>query len=383
MSRPTVHCVLPNDIDNPRSPSGGNVYDRRLLTGLSAAGWTVREHPVRGDWPHPDATAVSTVERVLASLPAGAVVLLDGLVASTVPGVLVPQAARLRLVPLLHLPLLDEAERAVVRAATAVLTTSAWARSQVVRHHGLAEKRVHVATPGVDPAPVAVGSADGAELLCVGAVTAHKGQDVLRDALAMLDDLPWRCTCVGPLDRDPSYVGTVAADERFRLVGPQTGAPLAARYAAADLLVVPSRVETYGMVVTEALARGIPVLATTAGGLPTTLGFAPDGIRPGLLVPPGDPAALAVALRRWIRDAGLRRRLRSAALGRRLTLQGWSTTAATVGGVLARALAGNAAIRKVMHAGVTHSVERTRHSVEHRRQANGEHGRGREGDDHA
>ena len=66
--------------------------------------------------------------------------------------------------------------------------------------------------------------------------------------------------------------------------------------------MLPSRAETYGMVVTEALARGIPVLASDAGGLPETLGRDPDGRVPGLLVPPGDAAALAAALRGWLDD---------------------------------------------------------------------------------
>ena len=98
----------------------------------------------------------------------------------------------------------------------------------------------------------------------------------------------------------------------MRLTGPLTGAALDAAYAAADLLVVPSRAETYGMVVTEALARGIPVLASDAGGLPETLGRDPDGRVPGVVVPSGDAAALAAALRGWLIDSGLRAELRQA-----------------------------------------------------------------------
>ena len=64
-----------------------------------------------------------------------------------------------------------------------------------------------------------------------------------------------------------------------------------------------SQTETYGMVVTEALARGIPVLATATGALPDTLGHAPDGSRPGLLVDPGDHEGLVAALRSWFDDA--------------------------------------------------------------------------------
>jgi glycosyltransferase involved in cell wall biosynthesis len=132
---------------------------------------------------------------------------------------------------------------------------------------------------------------------------------------------------------------------RVRLEGPLVGPDLAARYAAADLLVLASRGETYGMVLTEALARGIPVLATAVGGVTEALGRAPDGTVPGLLVAPDDPAALAGALRRWLADADLRRRLRRAAHARRGTLSGWSATVDRISAVLGAvpAAAGGAA----------------------------------------
>jgi glycosyltransferase involved in cell wall biosynthesis len=119
--------------------------------------------------------------------------------------------------------------------------------------------------------------------------------------------------------------------------GPRTGADLDRSYAAADLMVLASRAETYGMVVTEALARGLPVVAAEVGGLPEALGHGTDGIRPGLLVPPDDPAALGAALRAWLGDAELRERLRRAACQRRQSLSGWSTTTSVVAGVLAEA----------------------------------------------
>jgi glycosyltransferase involved in cell wall biosynthesis len=207
--------------------------------------------------------------------------------------------------------------------------------------YGLPGDRVHVATPGVDEAPVAPGSAAGSELLCVAAVTPYKGHDVLMSALAEVADLPWTCVCVGSLTRDPDFVDQLRQQitgsglaGRVRFVGPRTGDELDAAYAASDLLVLASRGETFGMVVTEALARGIPVLATAANGLPEALGHAPDGSLPGLLVPPDDPAALADALRLWLGDADLRDRLRRSARGRRNTLTGWAVTSALVSNVL-------------------------------------------------
>jgi glycosyltransferase involved in cell wall biosynthesis len=171
-----------------------------------------------------------------------------------------------------------------------------------------------------------------------------KGHDVLVDALASLTSFRWQCLCVGSLERDPAFVARVrrraadnGMDRRLRFPGPQAGADLARSYAGADLLVLPSRAETYGMVVAEALARGLPVVAAEVGGVREVLGQGPDGTRPGLLVPPGDPAALRDALRAWLEDAGLRGRLRVAARERRTSLPDWSATTSAVADALGRA----------------------------------------------
>jgi glycosyltransferase involved in cell wall biosynthesis len=246
--------------------------------------------------------------------------------------VLVPHAGRLRLVVLVHMPLGDAAEGDALAAAGAVVTTSAWTRGRLIELYALPADRVHVATPGVDPAPVAPGSGAGSRLLCVAAVTPHKGHDLLVEALGTIPDLPWSCECVGTLDRDPGFVDRLRQqNSRISFVGARTGSELDAAYDAADLLVLASRGETYGMVVTEALARGIPVLATAVGGLAEALGRAPDGSRPGMLV---EPAGLAGALRRWLGEPELRDRLRRSARDRRATLTGWAVTADVVSGVL-------------------------------------------------
>jgi glycosyltransferase involved in cell wall biosynthesis len=184
-------------------------------------------------------------------------------------------------------------------------------------------------------------------LLCVGAVAFEKGHDILLEALASISALSWHCTCVGSLDRDPGLVESLrrrsvgaGLGERVSFPGPRTGADLTRSYASADLLVHASRAETYGLVVTEALARGLPVIAAEVGGVVEALGQGADGARPGMLVPPGDPAALADALTAWLGDAELRARLRRAAGERRASLPRWSTTAAVVAGVLAAASRG-------------------------------------------
>lgn len=347
-----VHVVVPEGFDDPARPSGGNTYDRRVCRSLAAAGWEVRVHAVAGSWPRPDASSCAALAGAISRVPDGAVVLIDGLVASPAPEVLVPEADRLRLVALVHMLVghgaadgrAGEREGAVLSAAAAVVTTSAWARRVLTELYSLPEERVHVAEPGVDGADLAPGTATAGALLSVAGVVPGKGHDVLLDALATLSHLRWRCLCVGSLDRDPAFAEGLrrraldgGLDGRVRFAGAQGGADLGRSYAAADLLVFPSRAETYGMVVTEALARGLPVVAAAVGGVPEALGHGSDGTRPGLLVPPDDAAALGGALRAWLADADLRRRLRRAARERRASLADWSTTASVVAGVLAGA----------------------------------------------
>ena len=348
-----VHVLVPEGIDDPGRPSGGNTYDRRICRGLAALGRAVDEHAVAGAWPRPGHAGHAALARAVRRIPDGAVVLVDGLIASAAPEALVPQARRLRQVVLVHMPLghrppEEEAgavrarERQVLAAATAVVTTSAWSRRRLGELYGLPAERVRVSEPGVDAAPLARGTVSGGSLLCVAALTPDKGHDVLLDGLALAKDLSWRCECVGSLVRDPVFADGVRRrapngelDERVRFPGPRVGAELDRAYAAADLLVLPSRAETYGMVVTEALARGLPVLATDVGGVTEALGHGEDGTRPGLLVPPGDPAALAAALRSWLEDAELRARLRRAARERRAKLRPWAATVSAVADVLA------------------------------------------------
>jgi glycosyltransferase involved in cell wall biosynthesis len=330
-----VHFVVPEGIDDPARPSGGNTFDRRVRDGLATAGWAVHVH---------ETTSNDVLAAALARIPDGALVLLDGLIASPAPEVLVPEADRLRLVVLVHMPFGDEREGAMLSAAASVVTTSAWARRALLELYALPDDRVHVAEPGVDAADLATGTETAGALLSVAAVIPGKGHDVLLDALTRVTGLHWDCVCVGSLDRDPAFVEGLrrrARDDglagRVRFPGPLSGADLARSYGAADLVVLASRAETYGMVVTEALARGVPVVATEVGGVPEALGHGDDGTRPGLLVPPGDPAALAAALRAWLGDAGLRRRLRRAARERRASLSRWSVTTSVLQGVLAGA----------------------------------------------
>lgn len=326
----SVHLVLPAGYAT--RPSGGNVYGRLLLTGLRGLGRPVVVHEVEEPGGLP---------RVLSQVPDGSLLLVDGLVGAAAADRLLPQAGRLRLVLLVHMLFGTPHEVALLRATAAVVATSPWTRRRLVEEHGLAPERVRVAVPGADVAAPAPGTPGGGELLCVAAVTRAKGQDVLLPALARLRELDWRCTVAGPVDVDPDFVDEVrkqTADlglaDRVVLTGTLAPEEVAAAYARSDLLVLPSRAETYGMVVSEALGHGVPVVATAVGGVPEALGRAPDGSVPGLLVPPDDPAALAAALRGWLTDPSRRERLRASARARRTRLPTWAGTCAEVADVL-------------------------------------------------
>ena len=342
-----LHVVVPEGIDDPRRPSGGNAYDRRVCRELGAMGWAVSVHPVAGDWPFAAPPARSALAAEVCAIPDGDVVLVDGLVASAAAAVLTPHAKRLRQVVLVHMPLGDDhggeirqSESAVLSGAVSVIVTSEWSRGLLLRLYGLPDGRIHVAVPGVDAARLAPGTAEGGELLCVATVTQGKGHDLLVGALGSLTDAAWRCRCVGSLERDPAFVQRLRREadrsglgERVAFTGACSDAELERLFLSADVLVHPSRSETYGMVVAEALAHGLPVIAAEVGGVPEALGRGRSGVAPGLLVAPDSAETLAGALRAWLGDAGLRRRLRAAALERRGTLGSWRGTAALVGDV--------------------------------------------------
>jgi glycosyltransferase involved in cell wall biosynthesis len=317
-----LRFVVPADID---APTGGNVYDRAVADVLRRSGDTV--DLVRCE---PQALG-SALEQ-----PWTGLTLVDGLLASPQPevvagakvGVLVHMAIALKtgLEPE-QARELEQLERRALQAASTVIATSRWTAQYLTRHHGL--HSVAVAAPGVDPAAVMPGS-DPPLLVHLAALLPHKDQLGVVAALSEVSDLPWRARLAGPVDRDAAYAASVhaavaAADLTGRIEIP--GAmPRRLAWAGADLALLPSLVEAYGMVVTEALARGIPAIVS-AGGPAEALGLSPDGERPGVVVRPGDTAELARQLRRWLSDEGHRARLRKAAASRRPLLRGWDTTA--------------------------------------------------------
>lgn len=344
----TLHLLLPGSLDQL---TGGTLYDRRIVDGLRAQGRAVGVHELDASFPQPTAAALAGADAALAGLADDAPTIIDGLAFGAMPEVAARHAGRLRLVALVHHPLaletgldaalsarLRDSETAALRHARRVIVTSRQT-ARLLADFDVPAARIRVVEPGTEPAPLAMGSGgDGPlRLVAVGTVTPRKGHLLLIEALGRLRHLDWRLDCAGSLDRDPTTAAALRAriealglGERVRLLGELPPAALAPHYAQADLFVLASLFEGYGMAYAEALARGLPVLGTTGGAIADTV-----PADAGLLVPPGDVEALHDALVRLLTDAALRRDLAAGAARARAGLPDWPAAAARFAEALA------------------------------------------------
>ena len=359
-----LHVVIPGDLE---TRTGGYGYDRRMIAGLRDRGWAVQVVGLAGDFPDPAPASREQASRVLRGLPDGALVLIDGLALGALPDEIEREARRLTIVALVHHPLaaetgidpalaaaLEISERRALAAARSVVVTSR-TTATALRAYGVTPDRITVVEPGTDPAPLARGAAHGSPLsalgdtpsalspqpievalLCVATLTPRKGYELLIGALTAIPQRNWRLTCAGSLDRDAATVARVRAqlrdgglEDRVTLAGDMDADALAAEYDRADLFVLPTLYEGYGMAVAEALARGLPVVSTATGAIPDLVGE--DA---GIIVAPGDLDALTRALSRVIADAEVRARLAADAARVRDRLPTWETAAAAMAAAL-------------------------------------------------
>jgi glycosyltransferase involved in cell wall biosynthesis len=310
----------------------------------------VRVVELAGAFPAPDPAARRAAADAFAALPSGAIVLVDGLAFSALPEVAEAHGHRLRLVALVHLPIaaafgldagtaarFEADERRALHCACGVVITGPGGRRPLARYL-LPADRVWLVEPGTDPARLAHGSQRGPlQLLSVGALHPGKGHDFLLEALAPLTALEWELSCAGSLSRDPRFVERLHALgarlgilDRVRLLGDLPTDRLDACYAGADLVVLATRQETYGMAIAEAIARGIPVVSTDTGAIASIVGD-----EAGLVVPPGDLPLFSRAIAAAVSDPQLRRRHAKGARARRASLPTWPDAAARMSDVLA------------------------------------------------
>jgi glycosyltransferase involved in cell wall biosynthesis len=346
-----LHFLVPG---NPAARTGGYVYDRRIVAGLPACGVAVSLHGLPDGFPDADAAMLRGADALLGALPDAAVVVIDGLAFGAMPQVVRQHAQRLKLVALVHHPLsfesgldpararqLADSEREALAYARLVVVTSAATAAALTAPggFGVSPERIAVVEPGTDRVPPAdpahaaavrarSASDQGPALLCVATLTPRKGHEVLLEALSRLRTRRWTLRCAGSTTRDPQYARTVAARidssglaQRVILLGELDDDALALEYSRADVFVLATQYEGYGMAFAEALAHGLPIVGTTAGAVAGTV---PPGA--GLLVPPDDVDALEAALARVLDEPDLRQCLaqRARAAGERL--DDWPTS---------------------------------------------------------
>jgi glycosyltransferase involved in cell wall biosynthesis len=340
--------AVPGDL---ATPTGGYAYDRRMIAELGQLGWQIDLLNLGEGFPWPNEATLASAQTRLLSMPAGRRIVVDGLALGVLPETASQLAGRNPLLALVHHPLalergitveqasaLRASERAALATVLGVVVTSTATARLVASDYGVPDQRITVARPGNDRVPLAQRSSRHGvvRLLSVGAVVPRKGFDVLIAALATLTDLSWRLTIAGDRTRDLNAgaqldddIGRHKLGSQIVALGAVSPQRLAALYAEADVFVLASHFEGYGMAYAEAVAHGLPVIGTNAGAIPDTV--PPDA---GLLVAPGDIPALALVLRRVIGDADLRRSLASAARAAAPQLPTWQHSAE----IFARAL---------------------------------------------
>jgi glycosyltransferase involved in cell wall biosynthesis len=325
--------AVPGDLD---APTGGYAYCRRVIAELRARGRAVEVMALGEGFPHAAGTVRRAAVERIAARAATANVVVDGLALGVLPEL--AAAAPGRYVGLVHHPLaletglgreaaarLAASEKAALAGAAHVIATSATTARLLASDYGVAADRLAVVRPGTDPAPPARGTPGSPALLSVGSLVPRKGHDVLLAAIGDVRDLAFRLTIVGDACRDGACAAALAAQieasglsDRVTLAGAVETAALARLYDEADLFVLASRHEGYGMAYAEAIARGLPVIGTTAGAIPEVVGGA------GLLVAPDDPKSFAAALRRLLGDSDTRKALAARARAAAADLPRWS-----------------------------------------------------------
>lgn len=349
MNAGAFHLVVPGSL-NQRT--GGYIYDRRICNTLREQGWQIDVHELRGRFPGPDPEAEAAFDSILRQLPDRARVVIDGLALGGLPAPAIAQQQRLALIGLVHHPLSEETaldpcrrkelrqlEQQALAACRQVIVTSPFT-GRLLRDWLPASIPIDVVIPGhrrITDDPMRI-HGERPLLLCVGALTPRKGQDLLLEALDRLRACDWECVLAGSTERDPAFAKGVQAmiaerglADRVRLLGECSSEALERLYRSGSLFVLPSWYEGYGMAFTEAMAFGLPILSTTGGAIAETV-----PANAGLLVPPGDVDALTLALTRLLEQPELRERLAQGAQDHAKTLPDWEHAAAGFGAAVER-----------------------------------------------
>lgn len=353
MTKKRLVFVFPGDLE---TPTGGYIYDRRMIDGLRKQGWQVDLLSLGAGFPYPNQETVSQAAQSLSAIEPGVRVVMDGLALGVLPDAVAALAKRNPVVALIHHPLAFESglsveqadmfracERQALRHAARVIVTGPSTARDLTKFYEVSAAAIDVVCPGTFRSSFSQGSGSTVlHLLSVGSITIRKGFDVLLAALHPLTDLPWSLSIAGDLTRDHVALVQIQQDierfgfeQRVHLLGAVNDQQLESLYQSADVFVLASRFEGYGMAYAEALAHGLPVLGTTGGAIPDTV---PK--EAGLLVPPDDIERLSDALRRVILDDALRARLSQGAQYAALKQPTWEESSELFAQALTRVVVG-------------------------------------------
>ncbi len=335
-----LYFAIPGDIN---TLTGGYAYDRRLIAELRALGHCIKPLHLSNRFPVPDANALADAEATLSALPEQSIVIIDGLAYGVMDAIATQHAARLKIIALCHHPLMLEAglspeqaqrlflsEQRALNAATAVIVTSAMTGKILTKQFAIPAEKITVALPGTDRQAFAPCTNHPPVLLTLATLTQRKAHDVLIDALACIQHLEWSARFVGGMDFDPAWtahlknrVSSYGLEQRIVFVGNVDDS--ASEFSRADVFVLPSLFEGYGMAFAEALSVGLPIIAARAGAVPDVV---PESA--GILVAPKDSHALANALHTLLSNAPLRRQLQAGAQAAANRLPQWPDSAKRV-----------------------------------------------------
>ncbi len=325
------------------TPTGGYLYARKILP-LLAERLSIEVCSLPAGFPLPSETELEEARSALAGLDEpGTVFFIDGLAYGALP-ISAIEALKQPVVALVHHPLgleegLSPSEKALLLKTEKEALELA--RHIVVPSHGMAgalmrlfhapPDKITVAEPGILRGKRAEGASDGKppHIVSVGSLTPRKGFPVLIDALNEVRDLPWRATIAGSPDLSQETAALVRRklsecgfDDRVQLAGQLDEAVLSALYTSADFFALASLYEGYGMAFAEAMAHGLPIVASGEGSVLETVPAAA-----GFICATGDAVAFAEALRALLSNPALRREKAEGAWRHGQTLPDWRRTA--------------------------------------------------------
>ncbi|MCD8537634.1 MAG: glycosyltransferase family 4 protein [Burkholderiaceae bacterium] len=279
--------AYPGDIN---TLTGGYIYDKRILAELGALGWTTHTLSLDQRFPAVQDTIKEQSARLLAEVATDRTLVIDGLALGALGQYAKIIKAQRPFVALVHHPLalesgidpvtakdLKQSEYEALSEAAHVIVTSQITKQTLIDQYSVTASHITVVEPGVDrPAELAEmvptktsrsgQTTQSVKLLSVGALVPRKGVDVLITALGQVADLDWQLDIVGDYHRAPAYTDEINAliqklglEQKIKLLGAQAAEQLSRLYESADVFVLASRYEGYGMAYTEALAWGLPV----------------------------------------------------------------------------------------------------------------------------